>query len=56
MQDSKGLPDDVPVADADEETTEETENVPLEATALGWQEQPETMDLGPQLEVLDRDG
>jgi hypothetical protein len=67
MQDSKGLPDDVPVADAveqqrvasepvpDEEGwAEPADEAPLEAAPSDWQEQLETVELDPELEEFDR--
>jgi hypothetical protein len=63
MHDSEELPDDVPVADAVEQTrlvsepvvdeeavAEPTGEVPLEASPPDWQEQTETVDLDPDEE------
>jgi hypothetical protein len=63
MPDSEELPDDVPVADAveqtrlvsepavdDEASAEPASEVPLEASPPDWQEQTETVDLDPDEE------
>ncbi|OBF30342.1 hypothetical protein A5724_24340 [Mycobacterium sp. ACS1612] len=66
MPDSEHLPDDVPVADAVEQTRTPTEpaldeeasaeppdSPPLEATEADWQEQLEVVDLDPEDVDLD---
>jgi len=68
MQGSAELPDDVPVADAveqsrmpvelvpdEEASAEPPEDVPLEAAPADWQEQLETVELDPELDEADRD-
>jgi hypothetical protein len=63
MRDSEELPDDVPVADAVEQTrmasepvvdeeasAEPADEVPLEASPPDWQEQTVTVDLDPDEE------
>jgi hypothetical protein len=67
MPDSEQLPDDVPVADAVEQTRtasepavddeapgEPPDTPPLEATAADWQEQLETVELDPEDDEVDR--
>jgi hypothetical protein len=68
MQDSGELPDDVPVADAveqsrmlvdpvpdEEASAEPPEDAPLEAEPADWQEQLEAVELDPELDELDSD-
>jgi hypothetical protein len=63
MRDSENLPDDVPVADAveqsrmasepvvdEESSAEPASEVPLEASPPDWQEQTEIVDLDPDEE------
>ena len=66
MQDSEELPDDVPIADAveqsrtpvepvpdEEASAEPPENPPLEAAPADWQEQLETVELDPDEDMTD---
>jgi hypothetical protein len=68
MQGNAELPDDVPVADAveqsrmpvepvpdEEASAEPPEDVPLEAAPADWQEQLETVELDPEVDEADRD-
>jgi hypothetical protein len=66
MRPSEELPDDVPVADAveqlrtdadpeaDQESAQPPEEVPLEAAPADWQEQLETVDLDSEFDEVDR--
>jgi hypothetical protein len=67
MQDSEELPDDVPIADAveqsrtpvepvpdEESSAEPPDDVPLEAAPADWQEQREAVELDPERDEADR--